>query len=521
MSERTVLTFVAPVAEVTLFEDRAQPSRRGQLQLEAGSYRLVVEGLAPILSDRSLRVELARASQQGTRIQDFRVRRELKTSERQLPEALRALKVEERKRREALGFLQKRKERREGELEQVSEVATQLMQEAAEDVGWGNASPERWRAELEQLQRLQGEIHAEIRDLIYGHEDAERELRDLQRRIRAGQGWDSVLHCQVEVDLEVDEAGVIELELAYIVPAACWRPRYRAVLATRPSPRLTIERHASVWQHTGEAWDGVTLHFSTQRPSLGTEPPLLDEDELRVRQRQEQVVVETREQAVHTTGLGQNRQQAQELPGVDDGGEPVNLRAAHPATIPSDGRPYRVSIGESEAEATIERVVMAERHPAVLLRCTAHNTAEGPLLAGPVDLVADAGRIGRGQLGFVAPGEKLELGFGPDPDLRVFRRTERVEREPGMLSRWHETAHRVEIKLSNLAADPRRVKVIERVPVSEIDQVEIHVDGKETTAAASPDKDGFLGWDRELGSDATDTVELAYTVRKRSDVVER
>jgi len=519
MDEHTTIAIDAPVAVVTLFEDRASVLRRGRIELPAGHHRLKLEGVAPVLSDRSLRVELLPGSTADAQVLDFRVKRELIVREVDLPEDQAALAAEERQRTRAMALSKRRMDVREAQRDALREACEQLIEELAEDAGWGRAEPERWRTELDLLRQREADLDQEIQAMAAGLEDAERELALLRRRRIVTRNPEAATWVELDVDLPVD--GELRLELAYVVPCACWRPRYRATLTAGPPSQLTLEHQASVWQHTGEDWTDVELHLSTQRPSLGTEPPLLGEDLIRVRPRQEQVVVEVREQQIHTTGLGQKREQAQELPGVDDGGEPVSLRAEHPATVPSDGRPYRVGIGRSQAPASIERVVMAELTNAVLLRCTSANQASSPLLAGPVDLVAESGRVGRSQLSFVAPGEKLELGFGPDASLRVFRRSERVEHEPGVLSRWHKTDHHTTVLLSNLGSEARVVTVLERVPVSEVEQVRIELADERTTGAAKPDKDGIVRWELRLQPGATDEVELTYTIEKRSGVVER
>jgi uncharacterized protein (TIGR02231 family) len=519
MAELTTIALEAPAAVVTLFEDRASVLRRGRIDLSAGLHRLRLDGVAPVLSDRSLRVALLDGSVPGAGLVDFRVKRELIVSDSHLPEEKAALAAEERQRSRALERNQQRVRARKAQRDSLRDAAAQLIEELAEDAGWGRADTDRWVAEIELLRQQEATLDAEILELGRGLEDAERELAWLRRRsivVRQDR-----VDTWLELEVELVQAGSLELELAYVVPCACWRPRYRATLSGGPSPQLELEHQANLWQRTGEDWCDVQLRFSTQRPSLGTEPPQLAEDLVHVQARQEQVVVELREQQIHSTGLGQQRAPAQELPGVDDGGEPVSLQAEHPATVPSDGRPYRVEIGRSRAPATVERVVMGELASAVLVRCTSSNSSTDPLLAGPVDLIADSGRVGRSQLSFVAPGEKLELGFGPDASLRVFRRSERVEEEPGVLSRWHVTRHHTTLLLSNLGSEARRVRVLERIPVSEIDQVRITLDRDRTTGGIEPDADGMLQWERELAPGATDQVELAYAFEKRGGVVER
>ncbi len=510
----------APVAEVTLFEDRAQVLRRGTVTLPTGRSSLRIDAVAPVLADRSIRARVLEGADHA-RLVDLRVRRERVASEESLPSDLPELRQEERQRGDALATLQRRRALLESEGEQLGRARAQLISELSEDAGWDRSDPERWTRQLAEIGEHEARLDEELLAMDRGLEEAERELRLLRSRILSQGRPDAVMRSWIEAELELDAAGAVTLELAYLVPGACWRPRYRARFEAGEPDSLTLELQASVWQHTGEDWADVALIFSTQRPSLGSEPPLLREEVLRVQPRREQVVVEVREQQIQDTGLGQARQATDELPGVDDGGETVVLRSSHPASVPSDGRPYRVAIGEHRGEARMDRVVMAELVGAALLRCTSRNAAPYPLLAGPVELVASSGPVGRSQLPFVSPGERIELGFGPDPSLRVFRRHERVEQESSVLSRWASTEHSVELLLSNIGAAPRALTVRERVPVSEIEQVEVLVDREGTSQANRPDADGVISWQIELPPGGTRSLRLAYAVRKRSGVVER
>ncbi len=509
---------LAPVVEVTLLEDRAQVTRRGTAELVSGQQRLVLRQVAPVLADRSLRVVL-HGEPEGVEIADFRVRRERRAREQDLPEELAEIRRLQREAESQRDAARRRAALLQAQAEALRAAAAQLLQEACEDCAWSRARPQRWTADLAQLRSREEVLLVEILAANELSRELERQVADLRaRRARLDQPQARV-ETQVEIDLQAPGACRVEISVRYLVPCACWRPRYRATLHGMGAASLALQVQACTWQNTGEDWSDVLLSFSTQRPSLGTEPPLLGEELLWVQPKQERVVVEIREQDLQDTGLGRSPAQAElELPGVDDGGEALCLRAERKATVPSDGRPYRVPLASFEAEAQLERVVMAELVPAVLLRCTSSNLAPHPLLAGPVELVASSGPVGRTRLGFVAPGERFELGFGPDDTLRVFRRHEQVEQEPGALSRWRSTDHRVEVLLSNLGSQPRELRVLERVPVSELDAVEIHVDESDTTDGLQPDADGLLCWDLTLPGDGHHTVDLAWTLKKKQSV---
>jgi uncharacterized protein (TIGR02231 family) len=262
--------------------------------------------------------------------------------------------------------------------------------------------------------------------------------------------------------------------------------------------------------------------MSTERASLGLEPPMLHSDVLAVQKKAKAVIVEARDQAIETAGLGEGEGagvvRAAGVPGIDDGGETRTMAAPRPVSIPSDGRPHRVPLWAFETAAQTELVLMAEIAAAVVTRSTSTNASEHPILAGPVDLVRDAGFVGRTSVLFVAPGEKLELGWGPVGALRVQREIETLKQESSILGNWVTAAHDVKVRISNLGAAPKRVRVVERVPVSEVEKVQIAVERESTTGGKQPDADGMLTWDLPVPGDGHETVTLRVVVKKHADV---
>src|SRR4051794_17832965 len=82
LERKEALLLDAPVRRVMLLEDRAQVTRDGALRLAAGSHRLRVTAVAPVLVDKSL---VARSASQGVRIDEARVVRRWKFPERVAP----------------------------------------------------------------------------------------------------------------------------------------------------------------------------------------------------------------------------------------------------------------------------------------------------------------------------------------------------------------------------------------------------------------------------------------------------
>jgi uncharacterized protein (TIGR02231 family) len=271
---------------------------------------------------------------------------------------------------------------------------------------------------------------------------------------------------------------------------------------------------AVVWQQTGEHWEGIEARFSTARPAKAASPPLAREDALSWRRKTEaerqRVVVDAREQVVAVAGLDRGARSVAEMPGVDDGGEPVSLRASSPVTIASNGRPMRVEVSRVTMDSIVDRVLYPERGGAPHVRATQTWRGAIPLLAGPVRVIRGGSVVGRGRVGFVGQGEPFELGFGPDDAVRVRRRVDETRDTVPVLG-TQKVKRVVRVFVSNLSGESRAVRVVERVPVSEIADVEVHLGPHE--GWKSKPADGML--ERDVTLSAREGKELSFEYELR------
>jgi uncharacterized protein (TIGR02231 family) len=510
-----------PVTEVTVLEDRAHVTRTGPVILDGDRVRLVVVDVSPVIVDKTVHVRLAggtaRAAVEGTRV----VRR-LRASDAARPEltARRELAV-----REAEAAVERWRQtlagrRRElGALERLESLA---LSELLEDVAWSRAAFERTRAHLAVLTGREAEATARAARLCQDLRDAEQALDRARREQSEAESPEDEVAARLEIDLRVTTPGDAVLAVAYVTPGACWRPCHTAVLdEDGPAPVVRLTSEGCVWQRTGEAWTGVTLRLSTERLSLGTEPPRLRSDVLVPQKKASADVVAERDQEIQDTGPegAPEARSTASLPGIDDGGEALLLLARGPADLPSDGRPHRFAVAEAELPAEVACVLLPELAPVALDRSVQRNATAAPLLAGPVELIRHGGRIGRTPIRFVAPGASFELGWGPEAALRVHREEEAKDLEAGLLSGWQARRHRVTVRVSNVGAGPVSVTVRERLPVSEVpDLVTVELEPDATTGMARPDANGFVEWPLGVAPGEPTTLTLGYLVKRRKSV---
>ena len=507
----------APVRRVTLLEDRAQVGREGRLRLAAGSHRLKVTSIAPVIADRSV---VARGGN-GVRVDETRVTRRWLIGAAEKPADAARLEEESATLLSEIRFRQLLLQLAGEKQTSYDEAAQLLVEGIAREMPFAKEFETRWQTELAALFDRGREAEAAVRTAKLEMRELRSRLDALRLRAVATGRLDHVLLTELEIEVTVETAAEHAITVDYMVPCALWRPIHRATLASEAGT-VRFECEGAVWQRTGEDWIDVDLSFSTARSTQRSEPPVMSDDWLRVQKKQEKkVVVGVREQEIATTGEDQSGAGAgggsTDLPGVDDGGETRKLGAARKATIPSDGRLHRVPIFSFETPAEVDRIARPERSPLVHLRSRQPNASKQPLLAGPLELLRDSGFVGRSKVEFVAPGETFAIGWGGEDSLRI-KRDRHTHRETAKLTGKQTITHTVELYLSNLADIAAAFRLEERIPVSEIEKVTVTIDEKETSPKAAADEQGIVGWNIALPPKGTQKIRLVYVLVASSDV---
>jgi uncharacterized protein (TIGR02231 family) len=517
---------------VTLFEDRALVVRRAKVRLEPGSAWVALTDITPYLDDRS--VQACTLEGAHARVLAARVVRHVHEVARAGREQIDAAELAERQARRHVGEAdallasavtqQAHAQALHGQWLQALSATPRGLRQPESRALWG-AARDKLADRLARANALADRARRERRRATEGHVRAVARLDDARTTF--------VRHeARIEVHLETDAAEpgaaiTAPFEVRYHTAAALWRPEHAAKLVIGADRAATLElvTWATSWQRTGEAWDDVHLGFSTARPAQHATAPLLEEDLVSVRRKTEeekrQVVVQAREQTIAVAGLGRGVRAVEEMPGVDDGGVPQLYLAKDSASLPSDGRPTRIEIARITLRAEVSLVVWPEQATVAHLRATATLAEGGPILAGPVHVSRGAGdgraiALGTSRLDYVGKGDPFELSFGVDDTVRA-RRKVKDEADTTAVLGTQRRRRTVTVWLSNLANDTKRVRVIERIPVSEIEGLDVTlVEGRGWRHDA---KDGILQQDMDLGPLETKSASFSFELRASSKVV--
>ena len=147
---------------------------------------------------------------------------------------------------------------------------------------------------------------------------------------------------------------------------------------------------------------------------------------------------------------------------------------------------------------------------AYLMARLTNDTGEILLPTSEARFYLDGRYVGQRWLNLIPDGAKANMSFGPIEGLRLTRLVrDRNEGDRGILTKSNEQTETVEISVENLTGETWPLRLIDRVPVSEQEDLEI-------TWSADPmpterdvdDARGVMAWTFDLPSQETQTITV-------------
>lgn len=135
------------------------------------------------------------------------------------------------------------------------------------------------------------------------------------------------------------------------------------------------------------------------------------------------------------------------------------------------------------------------------------------MLPGPVDIFGASGFIGRLPLQRVASGAPFRLTFGVEETVRVSRTVlQEVQRAEGLFQDRMRFQYAYRFTLQNPGGRAEVVDVSDHLPVSELTDVVVELDGDTTPGFARRREEGILSWTLKLPPASQREVVLHFHV---------
>lgn len=524
------------IDRVTVYPDGAVVTRLGKASLLEGVSQIVLRGLPASVDPASIRVEAQGDGAFSIGAVDVRqVPGEARPALDQVLEGkIRALQGEKAKLSGEISAI----EAKRATIENFGKVGPDKLGEGGKVLPVSD-----WPAVFDAigtaLVKVQGELLA-LRNRI---SDLDVEIAALEKARplapRAGQP-----KRDVAIAVEAKAPVAADISVSYRVSGASWLPVYEARLTTGSAnggAEIAFTRRAELRQRTGEDWNEVAVELSTTRSAQGTrapelnplriafyEPPVVYEERARLQRLEAERSAKSQALSAAPAPIAPAPDMADAAPkpaevqtaSVSAGAYQASFKVPGRVTVPQDGSSKAVVLTQGKVKPELSARATPELEEKAYLEASFTHEDEAPLLAGEVHLHRDGAYIGKGRLGQVAPGDKVELGFGADDRLKVTRMpVRRRENDSGWLGSTRTDQREFKTVVKSLHSQPVKLTVIERVPFSENSAITVELLSQSTppTEKQVGDKRGVSAWSFELAPGAQKEIRLAYRIKYPGD----
>ncbi len=500
----------APPASAVIYQQGATIVRTAEIELEAGTHRLLVPVLPTAIGTTRIGLEGAELGAVQTLRQGLvDGRRAFSAVQQAAYDALLAAKEDANRAADAREAALADAEAAAGRLTFLRSVSGSTLEKLDPDsiVATADALANGIRTAQVAL----SDSRAAFREAERAQQDAATRLSQAERDFEATGGRTEAVSL-LALNVTVDEPGPVSLALEDFTPNAGWTQAYDARLT---GTVVTLDRKARVQQQSGMSLTDVTLRLSTANPFAASRPSPVFPDLASIRDEKrsgEPVATFDRRSDIAGALFAAPAQLEESIVIADTDGPVVAYDLASLVTVPNGGDPITLQLGSLDFEADLfKRAVPRTDNTAFLMAAIVNNTPE-PLLPGEMTIFREGEAIGLASLPLVAAGDDVDIGFGPQTHLQLeFRLLENETGETGIFTTSGQRSQDMVARIRNLSDTPEAVQIRFALPYSEQEDLDIDI-----TVEPQPDREnvedaqGVAEWDLDVP--AGEEVELRIRV---------
>ena len=537
-----VKTDGAAITQVTVYADRAEVVRTFKGRLEAGEQTLVFDRLPGATRLDQLRVEGRGAfTLVDIRPETIQTKEVANAQVRALQDALKAQDL----RQQALNQTEARLTFQKSALDKMLARLTTAGKESANP----EMDPLKWAAFLDFQDKQLAEVDRQLLALQTDREAVRAEVDRLNRELGALRGNERRSRLLAKVNLDVRQAGEVEVNLSYLVRGPSWSPSYDMRADTK-AKTLEVTYRAEVRQATGEDWRGVSLRLSTAQPGLAGREPKMDPWFLT--KAEAVAFAGTVSGGLVVNGRAENRIQmfnevklmgnSMTISGVA-GSDPLKRMEAmderrasvqasgtaatfvidRKSDILADNKPAQVTVMRESFPAYFRHTCVPKLSPFVYLKAKAVNKTGFTFLPGPTAVFLDGAFVAQANLDLVPSGQDFWTYLGVDQGVSVERKVlARREETTGVFGKKTlRTVFDQVFKLKNGKATDIELVLWDQVPASNHEDIKVVFEEpryEKDTDDLKLNESKFLEWRLPLKAGAKQDLPFRFAVERPEDI---
>ncbi len=499
------------IDRVIVYQRGATITRVGKLELQSGTYDVLIPGLPASVDKDSIRVK---GTGEGA-ILNINVTQQFeekysKEDADLAEDEIKKLDQEIAKLREDLAI-------QENTIGKMVATRGEFFQQFGAWFSAGETSLEKLTAldssldnQIAKSQESIKGIEDRLEELAKKREVLDRKLRSIRDRSAVKEFWD------VHVILSVEKPSEFALEVAYQIPDAWWQALYDAHVGTG---QVDLKIIANTWNNTGEDWNEVLLEVSTATLTAITaqKPAPL------VLQEYRPYVATGRRDTSKFKKAAPKKEMMKDMPGAgmpkdefaaeleeEPAPEPVTeipvaevsdslgvqtYKLPERISIPSDKTSHPILLTSANLECK-KKLFWSVVHPEVVVAQDTVTNGDLILLPGKVKSYFEGEYVGETTIQAVAPKETFKLGSRLSYEVKVTKKLVDRSREKQAVKGRLVQRYAYQFQIDNLAKVDVPLKLYDRIPHSNSDKIKVETDFAEYPPAKV--QMGIVKWKLDL-----------------------
>jgi uncharacterized protein (TIGR02231 family) len=482
------------VIKVTIFNDRAEVTRKVVTKLEKGKCTLKFTALPDSIDESSIRVE----GKGAIVLKDVAIKKIFLTDIYQKKSKELHLKKDD-----ILDKLKivkdniKRVKKEQVLIDNIVKKVTTTSNDENSNL-LGKFNIENWTKVINFYRKKLEDLDSEHRELSHEKDELDKKYSKISDEIRNNGYLDDKYNYDVDISVEVKENTKIKLFLSYMTTKAKWTPIYD-IRVNSNNKVINLSYNAFITQSSGEDWNQVSLKLSTAKPSIGGSHPILEPwyiSEYSPPLKHDYLIVNSlRNNApiINDTPITNNSPVTDEYSEVtmrEDNKQKDNIEQERSkvdkkissaiftlnqkATIPSDNTPHKVNIMIKPFKAYFRYSTVPILSAFAYLKVNITNDSDYPLIAGKTNIYLDSNFIANSKIKTVSSGESFWVFLGVDEDIEVkYKKIAKIKNTIGIINKNNTITYEYKTEIINNKKNNIELIYWDRMPISNDKKIKV------------------------------------------------
>ncbi|MCB1179594.1 MAG: mucoidy inhibitor MuiA family protein, partial [Leptospiraceae bacterium] len=284
--------------------------------------------------------------------------------------------------------------------------------------------------------------------------------------------------------------------------------------------KADVEYLADIHQETGEDWDNVKVSLSTSEPKKSSTRPKVRAIEVfseggKTKKTFFSYESKSEESTVNTSSSTEVEKEGDLEGSIQEGAGGFIFRSSERANIKSKKESSRITISKFATELKTGLMTVPFKQRLIYTGGDLYNKISFPLLAGKAAIYKNSGYIGKILLPYTPSGSKVKISMGIENDIRVFYRKENSNFTDGFVKSKKVFDKTNIITIESFSKKSEEITIYDRIPVSEISDVDVELDKENTTQGFKwkGENEGILFWKIKIAPNEKKEIKLRFKIK--------